>query len=150
MIAIACDHGGFELKAAIKEYLTSQNIAFIDMGCDSASSVDYPIYAEKVAKAIQNGECDRGILLCGTGIGISIAANKFKGIRAAVCTDCFTAEATREHNDANVLCMGGRVVGEGLAIKITETFLHTPFTGGERHVRRINQVRQIEETGSAL
>ncbi len=150
MIAIACDHGGFELKKAIKEYLTSQNIAFIDMGCEDASSVDYPIYAEKVAKAIQSGECDRGILLCGTGIGIGIAANKFKGIRAAVCTDCFTAEATREHNDANVLCMGGRVVGAGLALKITETFLQTPFTGGERHVRRISQIRKIEETGSAL
>ena len=115
----------------------------------SASGVTRKL-AEKVAKAIQSGECDRGILLCGTGIGIGIAANKFKGIRAAVCTDCFTAEATREHNDANVLCMGGRVVGAGLAVKITETFLQTPFTGGERHVRRISQIRKIEETGSAL
>ena len=117
MIALGCDHGGFELKQEIKKYLDQQNIEYIDYGCDSQEAVDYPVYAKKVARAIQNGECEKGILICGTGIGISITANKFKGIRAALCTDCFSAEATRLHNDANVLAMGGRVVGAGLALK---------------------------------
>ena len=102
--------------------------------------MDYPIYARKVTDAITNGECDKGILICGTGIGISIAANKVPGIRAALCTDCFCAEATRLHNDANILCMGGRVVGPGLAVKITDTFLNTPFSNDERHIRRINLI----------
>ena len=100
---------------------------YIDYGCDGLEAVDYPAYAKKVALAIQSGECDKGILICGTGIGISITANKFKGIRAALCSDCFSAEATRLHNDANVLAMGGRVVGAGLALKIVDTFLNTPF-----------------------
>ena len=102
--------------------------------------MDYPVYGKKVAEAIVNGECENGILICGTGIGISITANKFKGIRAALCTDCFTAEATRLHNDANILAMGGRVVGPGLALKIVDTFLDTPFSGDERHIRRINMI----------
>ena len=104
------------------------------------NSTDYPIYAKKVAHGILDGECDLGILVCGTGIGISITANKIKGIRAAVCTDCFTAEATRLHNDANILALGGRVVGPGLAVKIVDTFLNTPFSGDERHIRRIAQI----------
>ena len=103
-------------------------------------STDYPIYAKRVAKAILSGECEKGILICGTGIGISITANKFKGIRAALCSDCFSAEATRLHNDANILAMGGRVVGPGLALKIVDTFLNTPFSGDERHIRRIEQI----------
>jgi ribose 5-phosphate isomerase B len=140
MIALGCDHGGFELKQEIKAYLDGRNIAYKDFGCDSTAAVDYPVYAKKVAKAIQSGECEKGILICGTGIGISITANKFKGIRAALCTDCFCAEATRLHNDANVLALGGRVVGPGLAIKIVETFLNTPFSGEERHVNRIAQI----------
>ena len=113
---------------------------YIDYGCDGLEAVDYPVYAKKVARAIQSGECDKGILICGTGIGISITANKFKGIRAALCSDCFSAEATRLHNDANVLAMGGRVVGAGLALKIVDTFLNTPFSNDERHIRRISQI----------
>ena len=140
MIALGSDHGGYELKQEIKKYLDEQKIAYVDMGSDSTASTDYPIYAKKVARAIQSGECDKGILICGTGIGISITANKFKGIRAALCTDCFCAEATRLHNDANVLALGGRVVGPGLALKIVDTFLNTPFSGDERHMRRIEQI----------
>ena len=140
MIALGCDHGGYELKQAIIGYLTSKNIPYNDFGCDSNKSVDYPVYAKKVGKAIQSGECEKGILICGTGIGISIAANKMKGIRAALCTDCFCAEATRQHNNANVLALGGRVVGPGLAVKIVDTFLNTEFSNEERHQRRIDQI----------
>ena len=106
MIGLGCDHGGYELKQEIIKYLEEKGIPYKDFGCDSTKSVDYPIYARKVGRAIQNGECDKGILICGTGIGISIAANKMKGIRAALCTDCFSAEATRLHNDANILALG--------------------------------------------
>lgn len=140
MLALGCDHGGFELKQEIKKYLDEAGIEYKDFGCDSLESCDYPEYAKLVANAVADGTCDKGILVCGTGIGISIAANKVKGIRAAVCTDCFTAEATRLHNDANILAMGGRVVGAGLAIKIVDTFLNTEFSGDERHIRRISQI----------
>lgn len=140
MIAIGCDHGGYELKLEIMKHLDEQKISYLDLGCNSTESTDYPIYAKKVAKAILSGECDKGIMICGTGIGISITANKIKGIRAALCTDCFCAEATRAHNDANVLALGGRVVGPGLALKIVDTFLNTPFSGDERHARRISQM----------
>ena len=122
MIAIGCDHGGYELKKEIVAYLDQKGIEYKDFGCDSTASVDYPAYARKVAHAILDGSCEKGILICGTGIGISIAANKIPGIRAALCTDCFCAQATREHNDANILALGGRVVGPGLAIKIVQTF----------------------------
>lgn len=124
----------------VKKFLEEKNIAYKDFGCDSLASTDYPIYAKKVARSILSGECEKGILICGTGIGISITANKFKGIRAALCSDCFSAEATRLHNDANILAMGGRVVGPGLAVKIVDTFLSTPFSGDERHIRRISQM----------
>ncbi len=137
MIALGCDHGGYELKQEIISYLESKKISYRDYGSFSPEPADYPEYAHRVAHAVVNGECEKGILICGTGIGISIAANKVKGIRAAVCTDCFTAEATRLHNDANILALGGRVVGPGLALKIVETFLNTPFSGEERHSRRI-------------
>lgn len=140
MIAIGCDHGGYELKKEILQHLDKQGIEYVDFGTDSLEATDYPIYAKKVAKAILSGQCDKGILICGTGIGISITANKFKGIRAALCTDCFSAEATRLHNDANVLALGGRVVGAGVALKIVDTFLNTPFSGDERHIRRIEQI----------
>lgn len=140
MIALGCDHGGFELMQEVKKFLEEKNIAYKDFGCDSLASTDYPIYAKKVAHSILEGECEKGILICGTGIGISITANKFKGIRAALCSDCFSAEATRLHNDANILAMGGRVVGPGLAVKIVDTFLSTPFSGDERHIRRISQM----------
>lgn len=142
MIAIGCDHGGYELKLEIIKHLKERNIEYKDYGCESDASVDYPVYARKVAEVVVSGECDKGILICGTGIGISIAANKVKGIRAALCTDCFMAEATRLHNDANVLALGGRVVGTGLALKIVDTFIDTPFSNEERHIRRINMIEE--------
>lgn len=140
MIGIGCDHGGYELKKEILAYLDKKGIEYQDFGCDSTEAVDYPVYARKVGQAIIDGDCDKGILICGTGIGISIAANKMPGIRAALCTDCFCAEATRLHNNANVLALGGRVVGPGLAIKIVETFLNTPFSEEERHIRRVEMI----------
>lgn len=140
MIALGCDHGGYELKQEIIKHLQERKIEFKDYGCDSLESVDYPVYAKKVANVVASGECEKGILICGTGIGISIAANKVKGIRAALCTDCFMAEATRLHNDANILALGGRVVGPGLALKIVDTFLDTKFSNDERHIRRIGMI----------
>ncbi len=137
MIAIGCDHGGFELKGEILKHLEARGIEYKDFGTYDTASTDYPIYAKKVSAAVLSGECEKGILVCGTGIGISITANKIKGIRCALCTDCFMAQATREHNDANVLALGGRVVGAGLALKIVDTFLDTPFSNDERHIRRI-------------
>ena len=145
MIALGCDHGGYELMQEIKKYLDEKGLEYQDFGCGGTKSVDYPVYARKVTGAIVSGQCERGILICGTGIGISIAANKVPGIRAALCTDCFCAEATRQHNDANILCLGGRVVGPGLAVKITETFLNTPFSQDERHKRRINLIEHPGE-----
>ncbi len=140
MIAIGCDHGGYELKLELLKYLDEKGIAYRDCGCGSTDAVDYPVYAKTVASAILDGTCEKGVLICGTGIGISIAANRIPGIRAALCTDCFCAEATRQHNDANILAMGGRVVGPGLAVKILDTFLNTPFSGAERHQRRIDMI----------
>lgn len=140
MIAIGCDHGGFELKKKIMAHLDVRGLEYKDFGTYSDASCDYPIYGKAVAKAVASGECERGIVICGTGIGISITANKVPGIRAALCTDCFMAEATRQHNDANILALGGRVVGDGLALKIVDTFLDTPFSEGERHIRRIAQI----------
>ena len=140
MIAIGSDHGGFELKKKLMEHLSERGLEYKDFGTYSSASCDYPIYAKAVANAVASGECDRGIIICGTGIGVSITANKVRGIRAALCGDCFSAEATRQHNDANVLCMGARVVGEGLALKIADTFLDTPFSTDERHKRRISMI----------
>lgn len=142
MIALGCDQAGYDLKQEVIKYLEEKKIPYKDYGCYSTDPVDYPIYARKVGKAIQDGECEKGILICGTGIGISIAANKMKGIRAALCTDCFCAEATRQHNDANILAMGGRVVGSGLAVKIVDTFLNTEFSHAERHQRRIDMIEE--------
>jgi len=142
MIGIGCDHGGVGLKQEIIKYLEEHNLEFHDYGCYDESSCDYPVYAKKVANAVASGECEKGILICGTGIGISIAANKVKGIRAALCHDCFSAQATREHNDANILAMGARVVGPGLALKIVDTFLNTEFSNDERHIRRINLIEE--------
>lgn len=141
MIGIACDHGAYELKLEIIQYLEEKHLEYMDFGCNG-EAVDYPEYAKKVGEAIQNGTCDKGILLCGTGIGISIAANKMKGIRCALCSDCFSAEATRLHNDANIVAMGGRVVGPGLGVKIVDTFLNTEFSGAERHARRIAMIEE--------
>ena len=140
MIAIGSDHGGFELKKILMEHLSERGLEYKDFGTYSSASCDYPVYAKAVANAVASGECDRGIIICGTGIGVSITANKVRGIRAALCGDCFSAEATRQHNDANVLCMGARVVGEGLALKIADTFLDTPFSNDERHIRRISMI----------
>lgn len=142
MLALGSDQAGYELKQEIKKYLDEKGIAYKDCGSYSTDPVDYPVYAKAVVKEILSGNCDKGILICGTGIGISMAANRYKGIRAALCGDCFSAEATRLHNDANILAMGARVVGPGLAVKITETFLNTEFSGAERHARR---VRMLDE-----
>ncbi len=140
MLALGCDHGGFPLMAEVIKYLEEQNIPFQNFGTFSEASVDYPEFAKLVAHAVANGECEQGILICGTGIGISIAANKVKGIRAALCGDVFSAKATREHNNANILAMGARVTGAGLALEIVKAFLETPFSNDERHIRRINQI----------
>lgn len=140
VIAIGCDHGGFALKQEIIKHLTKKGIDYEDFGCFSEASCDYTDYGKAVAEAVATGKYERGILICGTGIGISITANKIKGIRCALCSDCFSAEATREHNDANILALGGRVVGVGLALKIVDTFLNTPFSNEERHIRRISKI----------
>jgi ribose 5-phosphate isomerase B len=143
MIALGCDHGGFALMQEIKSHLDELGLEYRDFGTYSAESCDYPVYAEAAARAVASGECDRGILVCGTGIGISMAANKIKGIRAALCSDCFSAEMTRRHNDANMLALGARVLGGGLALKIVDTFLTTGFDGG-RHQRRIDLITALE------
>ena len=140
MLALGCDHGGFELMQEVKAHLEKRGLEYKDFGCYSNDSVDYPEYGKKVAHSVADGECELGILICGTGIGISIAANKVKGIRAALCADCFSAAATREHNNANILAMGARTTGPGLALKIVDTFLDTPFSNDERHIRRINMI----------
>jgi len=144
MIALGCDHGGYELKQEIKKYLDEKGIEYKDYGCDSLDSVDYPVYAKKVAHAILDGECEKGILICGTGLGISLAANKVKGIRAAVCSEPFTAKMARVHNNCNILAFGARVVGAELAKMIVETWLDAEFEGG-RHQRRVDLITAIEE-----
>lgn len=144
MIAVASDHGGFELKQEIMKHLAAQGLEFKDFGTYTPESCDYPIYGEAAARAVASGECDRGIIICGTGIGISMSANKVKGIRAALCSDCYSAEYTRLHNDANMLALGARTIGGGLALKIVDTFLNTGFEGG-RHARRVALISQIEE-----
>lgn len=140
MIALGCDQGGYELMQEVKKHLEARGLEYKDFGTYSSESVDYPIYGKKVAHAVADGECEKGILICGTGIGISITANKVKGIRAALCHDVFSAEATRLHNDANILAMGGRIVGPGLALMIVDKFLDTPFSNEERHARRIGMM----------
>lgn len=142
MIAIGCDHGGYYLKQDIIDFLKKSGYEYRDFGTYSDESCDYPEYAKKVAHAVADGECEKGILICGTGIGVSITANKVKGIRAALVHDCFSAKATREHNNANVLAMGARVIGPGLAMEIVRIFLETPFSDDERHIRRINQIEE--------
>lgn len=144
MIAIGCDHGGYTLKEAIKAHLDERGIAYKDFGTYSEESVDYPVYAKKVADAVVSGECEKGLLFCGTGIGISIAANKVRGIRCALCSDPLSAEMTRRHNDANMLAMGAGMVGPNLAERIVEVFLHTDFEGG-RHARRVGLITEMEE-----
>jgi ribose 5-phosphate isomerase B len=142
-VAIAADHGGYKLKEEIKNWLSSMNIEAEDFGCSCEDSVDYPDYALPVAQKVAAGEFDRGILICGTGIGMSIAANKVPGIRCALVHDTFSARATREHNNTNVLAMGERVIGPGLALDIVKIWLETEFQGG-RHERRVEKITQIE------
>ena len=139
MIAIGSDHGGYDLRVLIMKHLEERGFEYKDFGCPDKSSCDYPEYGRAVAKAVASGECDRGIVICTTGIGISITANKEKGIRCALCGDVLSAELTRLHNNANVLAMGAGIVGPNLAIKITDTFLDTPFSNEERHQRRIDK-----------
>ena len=144
MIVITSDHAGFELKKDIVNHLKKKNIDFIELGCMDGESCDYPIVAEEACRKIICGEAEKGILICGTGIGISMAANKITGIRAALCTNSYMAKYTRMHNNSNVLCMGGRVTGPGCAEEITDIFLETEFEGG-RHQRRIDQISDIEK-----
>ena len=144
MIAIGSDHGGFALKQEIMKHLEERKLEYIDFGTYSSDSCDYPQYGAAVGRAVASGSCERGILICGTGIGISISANKIHGVRAALCGDCFSAEMTRRHNDANIVALGARVVGSGLALKIVDTFLDTEFEGG-RHARRIEQMMALEQ-----
>ncbi|MBQ8231320.1 MAG: ribose 5-phosphate isomerase B [Lachnospiraceae bacterium] len=142
MIAIGCDHGGYDLKMKVIEYLKENDITVKDVGCDSKASCDYPMYGRAVGEAVACGECEKGIVICTTGIGISISANKVPGVRAALCSDTLSAKMTRLHNDANVLAMGAGIVGENLALAIVETFLNTEFSGEERHMRRISLIEQ--------
>jgi ribose 5-phosphate isomerase B len=142
-VVIASDHGGINIRKEIISLLKEMNIEYEDMGCECSTSVDYPDYALPVAEKVAKGEVDRGILICGTGIGMSIAANKVKGIRCALVHDMFSAKATREHNDTNILAMGERVIGPGLARDIAKVWLTTPFDGG-RHKNRINKIRTYE------
>lgn len=143
MIALGSDHGGYLLKEELKKHLEEKGIEYKDFGTDSNASCDYPVYAKRVCGAIQSGECEKGILICGTGIGMSMCANKCKGIRAAVCGDHFSAEFTRRHNDANVLCMGARTIGPGVALQIADIFLTTEFEGG-RHEKRVSMMMDLE------
>ena len=143
MYAIGSDHGGYALKQEIMKHLSERGIAYRDYGTYSDESCDYPDYGEAVGRAVASGECERGIVVCGTGIGISIAANKVRGVRCELCGDCFSAQMAREHNDANVLALGARVLGAGLALKIVDTFLDSAFAGG-RHERRVAKLMAIE------
>lgn len=143
VLAIGSDHGGFELKEELRKHLEQRGVEYKDFGCYSLESVDYPDIAKAVGRAVAKGEYALGLLCCGTGIGISIAANKVRGVRAACCSDYFSAKYTRLHNDANILCMGGRVVGPGLACELLDVFIDTEFEGG-RHARRVAQIADIE------
>jgi ribose 5-phosphate isomerase B len=150
-IAVGSDHAGFNLKQAILEHLTQQGIGLKDFGCYSTDAVDYPDIAAAVAVAVRDGTCDLGILICSNGVGISIAANKIEGIRAALCHDTFSARRAREHNDANILCMGEWVIGQGVAREVVNAFLSASFDAAERHVRRVDKISALDRTrGAAL
>jgi ribose 5-phosphate isomerase B len=143
MIALGSDHGGLELKQEIIKYLEENNISYKDFGTYTMDSCDYPDYAHAAAKAVQTGECEKGILVCSTGIGISIAANKHEGIRCALVHDILSAQLTRDHNNANMIALGGLIVGKGLAVKIVDTFLNTAFSGVDRHARRVSKIEEV-------
>ena len=142
-IVIGSDHAGYELKKKVAAYLEEKDIHVVDVGTDSLDSCDYPVFADALCKKIQLGECELGVLICGTGIGMSMAANKHKGIRAACCSDTFSARLTREHNDANVLCFGARVIGEGLAFDLVDAFIEAEYVNGGNHVRRVAMVDDL-------
>ncbi len=144
MIGIGSDHGGFDLKQSVIGYLNEQGFEYKDFGCMDKSSCDYPVYGRAVAEAVANGECEKGIVICTTGIGISMTANKVPGVRCALCADTVSAKLTRLHNDANVLAMGGGIIGENLALSIVDTFLHTDFSGEERHQRRVSLIEKAD------
>ena len=143
-IGLASDHAGFELKQYVKQWLEAKGWEYKDFGTFSSDSCDYPDYASKAAKAVASGECEKGVVVCGTGIGVSITCNKVDGIRCALCHDVFSAKATRAHNDTNMIAMGQRVIGEGLAVEILNAWLHTDFEGG-RHVKRIEKMMALEK-----
>ena len=145
MIAVGSDHGGYDLKQEVINYLKEINIEYKDFGCYGKESCDYPAFGQAVAKAVASGVCEKGIVVCTTGIGISITANKVKGVRCALCCDTVSAKLTREHNDANVLALGGGIVGTNLALSIVDTFLHTQFPGEEKHCRRVAAIQALEE-----
>ena len=147
-IAIGSDHGGYWLKENLKIFLKTLKIDYKDFGCISEDAVDYPDVAFKVSNEVKNGKYEKGILICGTGVGMSIAANKIKGIRASLCSDVFSAKMTREHNDANILTLGGRVIGSGLAREIVKAWLFSDFSNIKRHINRINKIKKIEEENS--
>jgi len=138
--AIACDSAGYEMKKSIMSFLTEKGFGFKDFGAFDNAPTDYPVFAQNVCRAILAGECDRGILICGTGNGISMAANRFRGIRAALCHDVFSAKSARDHNDANIISLGARVIGVGVALECVDAFLRTPFSGAERHQRRVEMI----------
>jgi ribose 5-phosphate isomerase B len=144
-IALGSDHGGYQLKENLKKYLKELNVEYKDFGCNSEKSVDYPDIGFKIAREVKNRNYDKGILICGTGIGMSIVANKIKGIRASLCHDVFSARYAREHNDANILTLGGRVIDSGLAKEIVKVWLNTDFSGEERHLKRLNKIKQEED-----
>lgn len=142
MVALGCDHGGYDLKQEVIKYMEEHGIEYKDFGCYDKQSCDYPQFGRAAAEAVANGECEKGIVICTTGIGISIAANKVKGVRCGLCADTLSAKLTREHNNANVLAMGAGIVGENLALSIVDTFLNTEFSGEEKHARRVNAIEQ--------
>ncbi len=143
-LVIGSDHGGYDMKLEVIEHLKARGFEVTDVGTDSPASCDYPVYAKKLTDVIKSGDAELGILICGTGIGMSMAANKEEGIRAALCHDVFSAEATRSHNNANVLCMGARVIGPGLAHMIVDKFIDTPFSNDERHIRRLSYYAPVQ------
>ena len=148
-VVLASDHAGYSLKNALRDYLASEGYAVIDAGTDSSASCDSPVYAEKACRILLAGDADLALLVCGTGVGMSLAANKIPGVRAACCSDVYTAKFTRLHNDANALCLGARVLGEGLAREIADIFVSTEFEGG-KHARRVDMIRKIEAGGTLL
>lgn len=142
MIALGCDHGGYDTKQVVIQYLEEKGIPYKDFGCYDKSSCDYPIFGKAAAKAVASGECDKGIVICSTGIGISIAANKIKGVRCALCNNSYSAKMTRLHNNANMLALGGNVLGKDMVIDIVDTFLHTEFSAEDRHIRRVGLLEE--------